>query len=233
MAVVAAGTLMVLQTITAFAAGNTNTISLNLAEYEKDSRCAKVHCKMQVKDEVTNGKLRITYDEKQIKLVSSEKGEGIGNGMCEINDCLTGNKEEGEIVAAFASADSLPQKGNLLELTFELEKSVKEKEPVQVELKIEKLANQNTEVEAVGDSLTFTVKDGEIENPNSNPEQNDDTEESQENDTQEDKNHQNGSASKPNKVKTGDDTGIFSLIIVGGVAFAIAVGCIISKKMKK
>ncbi len=38
---------------------------------------------------------------------------------------------------------------------------------------------------------------------------------------------------KPNKVKTGDDTGIFSLIIVGGVAFAIAVGCIISKKMKK
>ncbi len=111
MAVVAAGTLMVLQTITAFAAGNTNTISLNLAEYEKDSRCAKVHCKMQVKDEVTNGKLRnLHYHEKQIKLVSSKKGEGIGNGMCEINDCLTGNKEEGEIVAAFASADSLPKR---------------------------------------------------------------------------------------------------------------------------
>lgn len=234
MTIAAVMSFVFLQTVTVFAAGNTNTISLKLAEYKKDSRCAKIHCKMQIKDEVTNGKLRITYDDKQIKLLSSESGEGIGNGMCEINECLTGNKKEGEIVVAFASADALPKEGNLLELTFELEKSVKDKDPVQVELKIEKLANQDTEVEATGDSLTFTAENGEIEDSDNNQEQNDDSEEeSKENDIQGDKNHQNGTASKPKRVKTGDNTGIFSLVVAGGTAIAIAAGCIISKKIKK
>lgn len=157
--------LIILQTITVFAESNTNTLSLKLAEYDKESRSVKVYCEMQAKDKVTNGKLRITYDSKQLKLVSSEKGNVLENGMCEINDCLTGNKKEGEIVAAFASAENLPEEGHLLEFSFEVNQSVKEEDSISVELKAEKLANEDADVQVNVENLTFTLKDGTVENP--------------------------------------------------------------------
>lgn len=237
--------LIILQTITVFAESNTNTLSLKLAEYDKDSRSVKVYCEIQAKDKVTNGKLRITYDSKQLKLVSSEKGKALENGMCEINDCLTGNKEEGEIVAAFASAENLPEEGHLLEFSFEVNQSVKE-DSISVELKAEKLSNDEADVLVNVENLTFTLKDGTVETPSEDNKKDDkETENSSTSKTQNNKNKtqmngsgsgnssKNGTTSKQNPVKTGDDTKILPFVITGGAALVIIAAGIISKKKQK
>ena len=238
--------LIILQTITVFAESNTNTLSLKLAEYNKESRSVKVYCEMQMQDKVTNGKVRITYNSKQLKLVSSEKGKALENGLCEINDCLTGNKEEGEIVAAFASADNLPEEGHLLEFSFEVDKSVKEEDSVQVELKAEKLSNDEADVPVEAENLTFTLKDGTVENPSEdNKKDEKETDNSSTSKTQDNKSKtqtkgssssnssKSGTTSKQNPVKTGDDTKILPFVITGGAAFIIIVAVIVSRKNKK
>jgi hypothetical protein len=241
--------LIILQTITVFAESNTNTLSLKLAEYDKESRSVKVYCEMQAKDKVTNGKLRITYDSKQLKLVSSEKGNVLENGMCEINDCLTGNKKEGEIVAAFASAENLPEEGHLLEFSFEVNQSVKEEDSISVELKAEKLANEDADVQVNVENLTFTLKDGTVENPSDDSKKDDkETGNSSTSKTQDNKNKtqtnssgssnsssssKSGTTSKQNPVKTGDDTKILPFVITGGAALVIIAAGIISKKKQK
>ena len=240
--------LIILQTITVFAESNTNTLSLKLAEYDKESRNVKVYCEMQAKDKVTNGKLRITYDSKQLKLVSSEKGKALKNGMCEINDCLTGNKKEGEIVAAFASAENLPEEGYLLEFSFEVAQSVKEEDTISVELKAEKLSD-DSDVQANVKNLTFTLKDGTVEAPSDDSKKDDkETGNSSTSKTQDNKNKtqtnssgssnsssssKSGTTSKQNPVITGDDTKILPFVITGGAALVIIAAGIISKKKQK
>lgn len=230
--------LIILQTITVFAESNTNTLSLKLAEYDKESRSVKVYCEMQAKDKVTNGKLRITYDSKQLKLVSSEKGNVLENGMCEINDCLTGNKKEGEIVAAFASAENLPEEGHLLEFSFEVNQSVKEEDSISVELKAEKLANEDADVQVNVENLTFTLKDGTVENPSDDSKKDKETENSstsktQANGSSSSNSSKSGTTSKQNPVKTGDDTKILPFVVAGGAALVIIAAGIISKKKQK
>lgn len=104
--------LMMLQTVPASAAGKEAVILKGKQEGEEK---IQLQCYTEMGKEITNGKLRLLYDEEKVKLVSSAEGDALEGGMCEINDCLTGNKKEGELVAAFASSGTLKEKGNYKE----------------------------------------------------------------------------------------------------------------------
>ena len=45
---------------------------------------------------ITNGKIRVTYDSSQLKLVSTEAGSMMNGVLTDINDPVSGNKSEGE-----------------------------------------------------------------------------------------------------------------------------------------
>ena len=66
----------------------------------------------------TNGKFRIRYNAEELVLEKDETKEVLDGTMAEKNDCLTGNKQQGEIVVVFASAKPVQMKGTMLEMTF-------------------------------------------------------------------------------------------------------------------
>ena len=106
-----------------WAAGETE-IALNPGKAQEGGQ-VQVACEITDGREVTNGKIRIHYDASKLTLTADSAGGARVRGLCEVNDCLTGNKEEGEIVAAFASSSPLTEDGSLLDMTFQLADGVK------------------------------------------------------------------------------------------------------------
>ena len=78
----------------------------------------KVTCAISGDAKITNGKIRVTYDGSKLKLVSAAAGSLISNALPSINDPLTGNKQEGEVVLVFASARRWMQMANCYSLRF-------------------------------------------------------------------------------------------------------------------
>ena len=97
--------LLFVQAMPVWAAGGTE-IALNPGKAQEGSQ-VQVNCEITDAQEVTNGKIRIHYDASKLVLTADSVGGALSGALCEINDCLTGNKDEGEIVAAFASSASL------------------------------------------------------------------------------------------------------------------------------
>lgn len=216
-----------------------NTIISIQKEQSQDGICCV--CKMENRNAVTSGKLRITYDAKQLKLVKTEAGEALSGALCEINDCLTGNKAEGEIVVAFASSETISD-GNLVKLSFEKQEGVTETDKITMDVKAENAAGDNGEVDVTTKNLTFTL-DGKTqtsEEENSNK-QDSNKQTSKGNSSSTSKNTankttgststQNGSTTKTGNAKTGDDTNVVPFILSGVVAVAVIV--LIVKKKKR
>lgn len=67
---------------------------------------------------VTNGKFRITYDPQKLTLEEAAAGDGLADTMVQVNDPVTGNKQEGEIVFVFAAAQPISIDGTLLRMNF-------------------------------------------------------------------------------------------------------------------
>ena len=123
--------LVCLNRQTVLADETSNTIISIQKEQSQDGICCV--CKMENGNAITSGKLRITYDAKQLKLVKTEAGEALRGALCEINDCLTGNKAEGEIVVAFASSETISD-GNLVKLSFEKQEGVTETDKITIDV---------------------------------------------------------------------------------------------------
>lgn len=228
--------LMMLQTVPASAAGKEAVILKGKQEGEEK---IQLQCYTEMGKEITNGKLRLLYDEEKVKLVSSAEGDALEGGMCEINDCLTGNKKEGELVAAFASSGTLKEKGNILSMEFELQEGVEKDDKIDFQLKTEKLSGNNGEIEAANVKLDFVV--GNTEEQVSSKAEDDDKDDKKEEDKKEESNKdktpskENSSSGnkKPGKVKTGDETEVLKYALLGGGTLVVILGCAVTSKKKK
>lgn len=224
--------LMMLQAVPAAASGKDAVI---LKGKQAGEEKIQVQCYTEMGKEITNGKLRLLYDEKKVKLVSSTEGDALEGSMCEINDCLTGNKKEGELVAAFASSENLKEKGNLLCVEFELQEGVEKNEEIAFQLKPEKLSGNNGEIQADNVKLDFIV--GKTEEQISNKAEEEKKEEEKKEDDKKnntsDKDKSSSGSKKSGKVKTGDETEVLKYALLGGGTLVVILGCAMTSKKKK
>ena len=187
------------------------------AEYVQDSdKEIQVECKIKNGDSVSNGKIRVLYDADKAELKSSGAGDALEGAMCEINDCLKGNKEAGELVAAFASSEKIKKEGSVLSMKFQ----VKDGDKISFTLKPEKLAGESGDFTEKEVTMKFETgkKEAQISKP-------------QGSDTDEDKEKLN-SDKKISNVKTGDETAAGKYIALGIGAGIIALGSIAAVKKK-
>lgn len=158
--VAAALTMIVcmIQALPVYASGNPLVV-LHNAGVDMKERTLQVECNMTNMDQVTNGKLRVIYDADKLRLLENQAGNIVADAdaLCEINDCLTGNKEEGEIVFAFASAEELPTEGCLANMKFAVADGVEAQEKVEISVFVENMAGNGGNVNASGRNLTVTI----------------------------------------------------------------------------
>lgn len=190
---------------------------------EKDShndRQLVVSCRLEEGDQITNGKLRIYYDKDKVSLLSSSTADALSDALCEINDCITGNKPEGEVVAAFAASKSIPSGRKMLEFKFRLNDEVSAGDKIHFEVQVEKLAGDNKEVQAENSELTYTAGGGDSQNSSGSG---DDGKTGGKKDDKKD----SGDTKDSGKVNTGDDTPILVYVFLGGAALLVILICII------
>lgn len=135
----------------------------------------KVQCSVENMDQATNGKIRVTYDADKLRLLENQTGSAIedSDALCEVNDCLTGNKKEGEIVYAFASAKRLPSEGCLASLNFAVSDKLAEGDEIKLAVSVDKLAGDTGELPAENKNLTVKFKKDDQNNNNNNNSNND------------------------------------------------------------
>lgn len=213
-------------------AAETPKIFMEVADYHAGERSLDVSCKMENGDNVTNGKLRIFYDAEKLTLTPSEAGDALSGTMLEVNDCLTGNKPEGEMVVAFASAESIPSDGSLLDMGFKLKDGVKEGDEITFQVKAEKLSGDNGDLEKETPEIVYTVGKEQAEKPGGQ-----DNDKKNQNKTDNDKkpssNSGGKSSTKKGSVKTGDETPVAAYLLLGAGAVAVLAGCTWTKKNKQ
>lgn len=130
-------------------AAGTAEVAIKGEAFQEGTSTWNVTCEIDGDTKITNGKIRITYDSSQLKLTSSSAGALLGGAMTNINDPLSGNKAEGEVVLAFAASSDLDAKGTLLELGFQVQSQVKTDDEVTVSVAAEELMGG-------GEALTVT-----------------------------------------------------------------------------
>ena len=119
------------------------TVTVNGDTLQAGSDAWKVTLDISGDTKITNGKIRVTYDSSQLKLVSTEAGSMMNGVLTDINDPISGNKSEGEAVFVFASSTELDTNGTLFEMTFQVQDSVKDGDSVTVSAKTEELQSNN------------------------------------------------------------------------------------------
>lgn len=223
------GILLLFSGETAKAAENQQAVvSIQKEESQDGIRCT---VKLVDGQDIISGKIRITYNDRQLKLKKAEAGESLQQALSEINDCVDGNKPEGEIVLAFASSDAIPAAKNLLNMEFEAQEGVKESDKITIDIQVVNLDGDQGTVDAITKNLTFSL-DGKTEE--SKPEQkgNKQTGEKTTIVTGTDTG-KSGNASQTGSVKTGDSTNIIPLLISAGLAAAIIVLLILTGIRKR
>lgn len=184
----------------AMAAG-TAEVAVKGEAFSKGTKEWSVSCELSGSTAVTNGKLRVTYDGSKLKLVSSAAGDLLNGAMPEINDPVSGNKSEGEVVLVFASANQINGSGTLLNLNFQVQDTVQDGDEITVSVKTEELINGGESVETkdlplsfnVGGSIKDPVDTGSSQDTNNSTGQTDDTKDT--------------TATEPNGGQTGNPSG--------------------------
>lgn len=141
-------------------AAETATVQMNVESYSNADRTLDVSCMLENGENVTNGKLRFKYDPNQLTLTETGAGDVMANALTEINDCLTGNKAEGEIVGVFASANNITPDGSMFKMKFQLKDEVKEGDQIKFDVSVEKLAGDAGDVAVSVTEYTYTVEGG-------------------------------------------------------------------------
>lgn len=152
--------LTVLQSMTVMAAEGTK-ISMDVQEYSESDKTLAVSCMIKNGENVTNGKIRIFYDPEKAKLQPSQAGDALSGALLEMNDCLTGNKPEGEMIAVFASSQNIAADGSLVDLKFKLQNGVEKGDEILFRVEIDKLSGDNGDIEAEAVELAYVVGDKE------------------------------------------------------------------------
>ncbi len=150
--------IVVMQSLSALAASDI-TVSLNAEKITSSSKTVTVTCDMAGQGSVTNGKLRIKYDPKALVLEKSSAGNGLSGAMTQINDPITGNKAEGEIVVAFASAQALKTEGTMIELQFKIADGFPKESGSEVTVAVEEFGLDGKTVEANAKNCIVTMTD--------------------------------------------------------------------------
>lgn len=207
------------QAVPVLAAENAN-ISLKAEKDSQKDGQLTVSCLVDQGDQITNGKLRIYYDAEKVSLLSSSASEVLSDALCEINDCISGNKPEGELVAAFAASKNLPSGGKMLELKFQLNDGVSEGDEIRFEVRVEKLAGDGGDVQAEDSELIYKAGGGDSQDSGDDGKTDDKTDDKKDPD-------KSGGKKNPDKVKTGDDTPILVYALLGGAALLVIIICII------
>lgn len=218
------------------AAEETALVMIKANEVKAGDTSVTVRCDIEGGALVSSGKIRILYDAEKMQLKSAQAGNALTGAMCEINDCLKGNKDEGELVAAFASASRLSGDGSLLNMVFSLDSSVKEGTILEVTADVEELAGDDTDVPA--NTVNFSAK---VEKKESDEQQDTSNEEEEIPDstgklstkkkqTAVDISQKNGRTSKTGSVKTKDDTDILLPAALAGAALLSIVVVGVKKK---
>ena len=134
------------------------TVTVKGDTLNENSTDWKVTCAISGDAKITNGKIRVTYDGSKLKLVSAAAGSLISNALPSINDPLTGNKQEGEVVLVFASASEMDANGELLQLTFQaVSGQLKSGDAITVSAATEELADNTENISVTDVPLNVTV----------------------------------------------------------------------------
>lgn len=144
------------------------TVTVNGDTLQAGSDAWKVTLDISDDTKITNGKIRVTYDSSQLKLVSTEAGSMMNGVLTDINDPVSGNKSEGEAVFVFASSTELDTNGTLFEMTFQVQDSLKDGDSVTVSAKTEELQNNNAAVAVTDVPLNAAVGSKSNNNGNNN-----------------------------------------------------------------
>ena len=150
----------------ALAAGNAE-VAVKGTAFEAGTASWQVTCEINSDTKITNGKIRITYDSSQLKLTASGAGAVLNGALTNINDPVSGNKAEGELVLAFASSSELEGKGTLLELNFQVLGQVKAGDLVAVNVRTEELMDNSAAVSVTDVPLQITAG-GTVQDPGTN-----------------------------------------------------------------
>ncbi len=202
--------------------------AISLSGSQTEEGRLDVSCMIENAREVTNGKMRIYYDADMVTLVETKAGDALSGAMTEINDCLTGNKEEGEIVGVFASAQDIASDGSLFDMGFELKDGVEEGDEIQFEVKCEKLSGDNGDVDAQVSTAVFTVG-GAMTDGGTEGDDKDDADNSSESDRDESA----GGEKTNSTIKTGDEANVFYYILAAAGAAAAAGGTVVYRAKKR
>lgn len=154
---IAAALLLVLSTVIPVYAEGT-IAEVRTPEIEAGASKAAASCQITGAGDVTNGKLRITYDSSVLSLESVVKGSALSGAMVQINDPVNGNKPEGEIVLVFASAEAFAPEGSLLDMTFQ-NTGLQPGDSTDIEVKVEELASDGAVVETENGTGTIYMKE--------------------------------------------------------------------------
>ena len=103
MAALLLGGILACTSLPVLAAGQAE-VSVNAGIIREGDREVHAACRIKGAGGVTNGKVTIHYDAQKLQLKESTKGQAAADALCEINDCVSGNRQEGEIIAAFAAS---------------------------------------------------------------------------------------------------------------------------------
>lgn len=227
------------------------TVTVNGDTLQAGSDAWKVTLDISGDTKITNGKIRVTYDSSQLKLVSTEAGSMMNGVLTDINDPVSGNKSEGEAVFVFASSTELDTNGTLFEMTFQVQDSVKDGDSVTVSAKTEELQNNNAAVAVTDVPLNAAVGSQSNNNGNNNG-GNDSSTEPQTEAPSGNSNTSGGSStfggtssgssstagtqsgsSTVTSAKTGDNTNVLRPLIIAVIALIVLIGGYIWSRKKK
>lgn len=223
------------------------TVTVNGDTLQAGSDAWKVTLDISGDTKITNGKIRVTYDSSQLKLVSTEAGSMMNGVLTDINDPVSGNKSEGEAVFVFASSTELDTNGTLFEMTFQVQDSVKDGDSVTVSAKTEELQNNNAAVAVTDVPLNAAVGSQSNNNGNNNGGSGIQTEAPSGN-----SNTSGGSStfggtssgssstagtqsgsSTVTSAKTGDNTNVLRPLIIAVIALIVLIGGYVWSRKKK
>ena len=162
---------------------------------------------------------------KKLKLKESGQGDSLADTMVEINDPITGNKNEGEIVFVFASARPVSIDGTLLQMKFD-NAGLKSGEKTEIKVAVEELAVESEELTETAECKNGTVFIGKAaDNTDDTPKKTGKTTAG--------KNSAAGSTSKSGKVKTGDTLKMEEALAAAGISLAVVISGAVSLRKKK
>lgn len=205
-------------------------------EAENNKGKINASCIMDGLNNVTNGKIRIKYNPAELTLTKTTVGNALTNIMTEINDSITGNKEPGEIVIAFASAEAVEQKGSIIEMEFQQGSQFQSEKDIELELSVEEFSMDGTEISVSSENGIIPGSSSEKPTDETNPpdegnnEEKPGTESGSTNTERGSKEEKSAAEKKAGKtVKTGDNTVVGEVISLA-ICSIIVGGLIIARK---